>query len=137
MAGIARIWIVGSLGYDGLTNINMMILEGASSRMWFEAAKGYEDMKLQKVKVFIPPGPDDKNMVIDMCMCFYPEAFKDIPEYNELMNKLESGTRIDMKFPTGWGLVRKKVRPVFEKLHVFALDVPDKDINGKGMEGWD
>lgn len=137
MAGVVRFWVVGDIGFDGFTRIDKMIWEGASSRMWFEAAKGYRKSKLQKVSVFIPPGPDDKNMMIDMCMCFYPEAFKKIPEYKELMNNLEPDTRIDMDFPKGWEAVREKVRPTFEKLRIFPLDVPAKDINGKGVEGWD
>ncbi len=137
MAGIARVWVVGDLGYDGLTRIEKMVLEGASDRMWFEISKGYENPQLQKVKAFIPPEPRDKNMAIDMCMCFYPEAFNDVPEYRELMKSLKPDTRIDMKFPDGWDIVREKVRPVFEKLRVFVLDVPNKDINGKGMACWE
>lgn len=137
MAGIARIWVVGDIGFDGFTSIDKMIWEGASDRMWFEVAKGFKESKLQKVSVFIPPGPDDKNMMIDMCMCFCPEAFKKMPEYRELMNNLKPGTRIDMEFPKGWDQVREKVRPVFEKLRIFLLDVPAKDINGKGVECWD
>lgn len=126
MAGFDKIWIIGDETYDVVNPIRKIILEGISSRMWFELSKGYRN-KLNKVKVMIPSGPRDFRMMIDMCMCFYPEVFFENEHYAAMWEKLPQRARIDFDLDNGvpedWNSIRQEIIPIFDKLSVFSADI--------------
>ena len=74
MAGFDKSVFFGHATYDGINGITMELWRGVSSRMWFEAARGFK-RRAQRVEVIVPKGPNDPDMLLDAAMVFLPEGF--------------------------------------------------------------
>jgi len=136
MAGFSKIFCIGDLGgYMGADGINPILLQiwvGDADRQWLEAH--YFDDKIKRlgnIRSIVPKGPNDRNMLIDACIVYYPEHFADCPTLQIVEKKLASLEFLDFNLgwdvPPEWIQLRKEARKYFKRLHIFEADL--KELN--------
>ena len=129
MAGYSTIYGVGDLGgfqgADGVNPIRLQILLGDADRQWLEPYYFDKSIRpLGKIKTIIPEKPNDKNMLLDACIAFYPDYFKNCSAMKKIKEKLVDHTCLDFnlnmdKIPPEWLQLRKEAKPIFQKLNIF------------------
>lgn len=136
MAGYEKAYMFGHATHDGVNGITMELWQGASSRMWLEPAKGFKNKNIIKVRTMVPERPNDPDMLLDAAMAFCPGAFKGVPEYQKMYNRIEPDLFLDFNahkgVPEEWAQVRELVRPIFEKMTIYSADI--KPL--QGVSGW-
>lgn len=122
MAGFDKSVFFGHATYDGINGITMELWRGVSSRMWFEAARGFK-RRAQRVEVIVPKGPNDPDMLLDAAMAFCPKVFQDVPGYTRMYESLEPRSYLDFDMdegvPADWAAIRELARPVFRQLTIY------------------
>jgi hypothetical protein len=133
MAGFSKLYCIGGLGgfrgADGINPLQMQIWVGVSNRLWLEAH--YFDSEIRpigKVKVIVPKGPDDPNMLLDACLAFYPAAFAQCPSMAAVQSKLAQAERLDFntgqnEIPQQWYQLRSEAWEPFRQLHIFEAEL--------------
>ena len=132
MAGYSKLYCIGGeggfLGSDGVNPIFVQIWQGEGSRQWMEAH--YFDERFQPlgdVKIIIPPGPDMADNLLDACIVFFPEQFKDCPSFAKVEKQLKGVDRIDFDFgeniPKGWNKLREEAREFYKELIVYKAEL--------------
>lgn len=129
MAGYSIIYCVGGLGgfegADGINPILFQILIGDADRQWAEAHYFDKSIKpLGKIKTIIPEKPNDKYMLLDACITFFPNHFENCPTLEKIRKKLSTVDRLDFnvgkdKIPGEWEQLRKEALPFFKRLNIF------------------
>ena len=126
MAGFDKSVFFGHATYDGINGITMELWRGVSSRMWFEAARGFK-RRAQRVEVIVPKGPNDPDMLLDAAMAFCPKVFQDVPGYTRMYESLEPRSYLDFDMdegvPADWAAIRELARPVFRQLTTYEADI--------------
>lgn len=126
MAGFDKSVFFGHATYDGINGITMELWRGVSSRMWFEAARGFK-RRAQRVEVIVPKGPNDPDMLLDAAMAFCPKVFQDVPGYTRMYESLEPRSYLDFDMDEGvsadWAAIRELARPVFRQLTIYEADI--------------
>lgn len=133
MAGYSKIYLIGGLGgfegADGINPIYFEILVGDASRQWIEVI--YFDKKIKpigNIKKIIPEEPNSKDTLLDACISFYPEHFKNCPSMKLVEEKLSNYSSLDFnleknKIPNEWFKLREEARPQFKKLNIFVAEI--------------
>ncbi len=138
MAGYIKIYCIGELGgfqgADGINPVWLQIWEGTADRMWFEAKYFKEGLRsLCNIKTMVPERPDDPNMLLDACICFFPEYFNKCPSLIKVERKLGNMDFLDFNLDKKnipmieWEQLRIEAKPLFKKLHIFEAEL--KEIN--------
>ena len=126
MAGFDKSVFFGHATYDGINGITMELWRGVSSRMWFEAARGFK-RRAQRVEVIVPKGPNDPDMLLDAAMAFCPKVFQDVPGYTRMYESLEPRAYLEFDMdegvPAAWAAIRELARPVFRQLTIYEADI--------------
>ena len=126
MAGFDKSVFFGHATYDGINGITMELWRGVSSRMWFEAARGFK-RRAQRVEVIVPQGPNDPDMLLAAAMAFCPKVFQDVPGYTRMYESLEPRSYLDFDMdegvPADWAAIRELARPVFRQLTIYEADI--------------
>ena len=126
MAGFDKSVFFGHATYDGINGITMELWRGVSSRMWFEAARGFK-RRAQRVEVIVPKGPNDPDMLLDAAMAFCPKVFQDVPGYTRMYESLEPRSYLDFDMDEGvtadLAAIRELARPVFRQLTIYEADI--------------
>lgn len=126
MAGFDKSVFFGHATYDGINGITMELWRGVSSRMWFEAARGFK-RRAQRVEVIVPKGQNDPDMLLDAAMAFCPKVFQDVPGYTRMYESLEPRSYLDFDMdegvPADWAAIRELARPVFRQLTIYEADI--------------
>jgi hypothetical protein len=126
MAGYFRVYFIGETdGEDGINSLIGQILVGEGDRPWFEAR--YENKKYRpmgKVAAVIPISPEDPNMLLDSCLAFFPDLFKECPSLSKVSGKCDGLTRLDFdlepnNIPKEWAQLRQEAEPVFKSLIIY------------------
>lgn len=129
MAGISRIYCIGGgggfMGGDGVNPIFAQIWQGDGNRQWFEARYFKEGFgPLGKVQVMIPAAPDADDNLLDACIVFFPDAFKECSSFAAVEKQLKQVENIDFDFgeniPEGWDDLREEAREAFKILGVWT-----------------
>jgi hypothetical protein len=129
MAGITRIFSIGGgggfMGGDGPNPILAQIWQGDGSRQWFEVRYFEGDFgPMGKVETMIPAAPDSEDNLLDACIMFFPDAFKECPSFPSVEKQLEGVDRVDFDFkegvPDGWNKLREEAREPFKMLGVWT-----------------
>ena len=135
MAGYNKMYLIGGLGgfqgADGITGIELQILVGDGGRQWYEAH--YLNTKLNRiagVKTLIPSEPNHPEALIDSCICFLADDFRDCPSFKQVedelnLNKVE---KLDFGFggkdvPVLWAKLREEARAIFETIIIFEANI--------------
>ena len=96
-----------------------------SDRQWCEAL--YFDKSftpIGKIKIIISFGPNDENSLLDACIIFAPKYFESCTSLKEIQTELKDAERLDFdlgEIPKMWDSLRRKARPMFEKLNLFKI----------------
>ena len=129
MAGFSKLYCVGRLGgfqgADGINPILFQIWVGDADRQWLEPH--YVDASIRplgSVRTIVPEGPDDPSALIDACIAFFPEHFKQCPSLTVVRGQLQTVTRLDFNLgkddiPKEWTQLRREAWPFFKKLTIF------------------
>ena len=129
MAGYSRIYVVGGRGgfegADGVNPIAFQILLGQGNRQWLEAH--YFDSTIRPIgnlRVVIPEQPDHPNALLDACIAFFPDHFKDCPSFSAAAAEIQSLDALDFdmgrnRIPASWWTLRKEARPRFNELSIW------------------
>jgi hypothetical protein len=129
MAGFSRIFCIGDgggfMGSDGMGTIFAQIWQGEGNRQWFEARYFEEGFgPMGKVKTMVPAGPDKEDNVLDACIVFFPDAFKECPSFGKMEKQLKEVEFVDFQFnegvPEGWEALREEAREPFKTLGVWT-----------------
>lgn len=134
MAGYSKLYCIGSeggfMGLDGINTMWLQIWVGDSSRQWLEAR--YFDAPIRpmgKVATIIPEGPDHPDSLLDACIAFFPEYFKECLSLEKVKEQVKDKDRLDFDLnegiPDGWGQLREEAREIFKHMPVYqAILVP-------------
>ncbi|NLX55749.1 MAG: hypothetical protein GXY58_11600 [Planctomycetaceae bacterium] len=129
MAGFSKIYCVGGLGgfqgADGINPIEFQIWVGNADRQWLQPH--YINRRIRPlgvVKCLIPEGPDDPNALLDACIAFYPEHFRECATLPVVEKRLADTSRLDFHhgkedIPEEWPQLRTEAWPLFRKLNIF------------------
>lgn len=127
MAGYSRIYCVGGRGgYRGSDGINPMlfqILVGDADRQWLDVH--YFDAAMRpigRIHTIVPESPDQPDMLLDACIAFYPDFFREIPFLPVIRQRLEGVERLDFNagsIPREWSEMRSLARPFFRRLSIY------------------
>jgi hypothetical protein len=132
MAGFGKLYCIGGLGgfegADGINPIQMQIWVGFSSRMWLEAHYFDNDIRpIGNIKVIVPEGPDDSNMLLDACLAFYPSWFAECPSMAAVQSKLAKARGLDFdsknEIPQEWYQLRSEASGPFRQLNIFEAEL--------------
>ena len=129
MAGYSKIYCIGGLGgfmgADGINPIRLQIWVGDSDRQWLEAHYFEKQLSpIGNIKVIIPEGPCSANALLDACLAFYPDHFKDCASLQTVRKMLAGSDTLDFhlgkdKIPPEWYQLRKEAREAFRRLNIF------------------
>ncbi len=129
MAGYSRIYCIGGVGgvrgHDGINPMELQIWVGDSDRQWLKPHYIKRSIRpLGAVKCLIPEGPDHPNALIDACVAFYPDHFRDCPSLPVVAELLAGVERLDFdlgkeNIPEEWPQLRSEARPLFQELNIF------------------
>jgi hypothetical protein len=133
MAGIYKLYVIGSpggyMGSDGVGSIYLQILVGTSSRMWYEPHYFQREIQpMGKLRVIVPEGPDDPDALLDACVAFFPEWFKDCPSLAEATERFGRDERMvfsDKGIPRIWRTLREEARERFAELPVWEAELSE------------
>ena len=129
MAGISKVYCIGGgggfLGSDGVNPIYAQIWQGEGGRQWFEARYFKEGFgPMGKVQVMIPAAPDKDDNLLDACIVFFPDAFKECSSFVKIENQLKNVEHLDFDqkegVPDGWDKFREEARDAFSDLGVWT-----------------
>ena len=132
MAGFSRIYCIGGLGgfmgADGINPILFQILVGDADRQWLEVHYFSRGIRpLRGICSFVPARPDDPNSLLDACILFYPEHFKNSATLTIVEEQLRGVSAIDFHLnhnvPDEWEKLREETRDDFSKLCIFQADL--------------
>ena len=134
MAGYSKMYLIGEeggfQGADGITGIELEILVGESSRQWYEGHYlKNKSNRLANVKRIVPAGPNHTNALIDSCICFLINSFKDCPSFKDVENELKLNKLEMLDFDDGkniphfWKQLREEARPIFNNLNIFEASI--------------
>jgi hypothetical protein len=137
MAGFSKIFVIGTeggfMGSDGVNDIECQVLVGDSSRQWLEPHYFHNGIKqLGNLKVIVPPGPDDKDMLLDALIAFLPHHFRDCPSMSEVERAVIGLDRLDFDsgrdaIPKAWSTLREEARPRFSEMSIWQADLRPLD----------
>ena len=133
MAGYSKIFLIGELGgfegVDGINSISLEILVGEGNRQWLEVVYFDKNIKsIGHINKIIPEEPNNENMLLDACIAFFPDYFKDCSNIKNIKDKLSNFSILDFdlekdQIPKEWFLLREEARSYFEKLNIFAAEI--------------
>jgi len=140
MAGYSKIYLIGGTGgFEGVDGINPIYFEifvGDADRQWLEVSYFDKNIKpIGNIHKIIPEGPNHPNSLIDACIAFYPEHFKNCPSMKLVEEKLSNYSSLDFdlekdKIPEEWFNLREEAMPYLKKLNIFKADIrPYKQWN--------
>lgn len=130
MAGFSKIYCIGGeggfIGADGMNPISLQIWQGEGNRQWLEPhyiAPGFSP--LGELRSVIPAWPDHPDALLDACLAFAPQLFKDCPSLVDVRAKLQDATMLDFNarandVPSAWGKLREEARPLFQRLTIYV-----------------
>ena len=100
MAGYSKIYCLGEeggfMGADGINPIQLQIWVGDANRQWLEAHYFDEKIKpIGNVTRIFPKLPDDPNSLLDACIAFFPDHFRECPTLAKVEESLEKSEFID------------------------------------------
>ncbi len=138
MAGFSKLYCIGGRGgfqgADGINPIYVQILAGEGNRQWLEAL--YVDQSIRRLgdlRVIIPEGPDHPNALVDACIAFLPDHFRECPSLAIVERKLQGRQTLDFDqgadVPEEWTELRKEALPFFKSLHIFQADLVEMDLS--------
>ncbi len=129
MAGFSKIYCIGGLGgfdgADGINPIDIQIWQGEGNRQWLEARYFNEKLKpLANLRTLIPESPNHPDALLDACIAFFPDYFKDCALLLAVCEKLGDQECLDFnqgkeQIPKAWKKLREQARPLFRDLVVF------------------
>ena len=129
MAGFSRIYLIGEpggfQGADGINSIHLQIWVGDADRQWYEAHYFEDDIKpIANLRSMVPESSENPNALLDACIAFYPDVFKNCLHFSAVKNKLRDCTMLDFNLgkkdiPEEWYELRKEARKIFEGLYIF------------------
>src|ERR1043165_3053644 len=100
MGGFSKIYCVGGLGgfegADGINPIRLQIWVGDADRQWLEphyVVKGIRP--LGELKSLVPEGPNHPHSLIDACIAFYPQHFRQCPTFSTVAELLRTSSGLD------------------------------------------
>ena len=77
-----------------------------------------------RVKTMVPLGPDMDDNILDACIVFFPDAFKECPSFTEVEKQLKEVDHLDFHLnkgiPKGWDKLREEARETFKNLGVWT-----------------
>ncbi len=133
MAGFSGLYVLGGqggfMGADGVDRIGMLVLVGHSDRMWLEPH--YFDDTLSRdsqVRVVVPKGPHDPDMLLDAMLAFAPSLFESCPTLHEVSEQLAGADRLDFdagsdEIPKSWQQLREEARPIAADLNIWFAEL--------------
>lgn len=128
MAGFSRMYCVGSpggfMGADGINPIWLEILVGDADRQWLECRYFEKKIpRLNRVKTLIPAKPNDTLMLLDACLVFLSDYFKNCPSMALVLEELGETTYLDFcagdGVPKSWGKLRQEATEPFKSLDIW------------------
>lgn len=143
MAGYNMIYCIGGgggyEGSDGMNPIYFQILVSDGSRQVLEVQYFDEKIKpLGNVQLIIPQEPNAPINLLDACIVFFPEYFKDCPSIRKIAEELQGVERMDFDFgdnvPQMWARLREEALPWFKELYIMEaalkmMDLEEFDLN--------
>ena len=122
----------GSEQKSGINSIDVAILIGANSREYLEAMRpSYKNASkpIWEIDSMIPDPRNYSNSIIDACIAFCPEKFKDCSYFDEVVKQVGNSERIEFvnedKIPSSWSKLRNQALPIFEKMTVFEAKISE------------
>ena len=111
--------------WGNLTSTELILLQGEGNRQWIEVHYPNGSKRGCGKKVLIPEKPEDPHAILDTCMAFLPEVFKDIPSHGDLKRIVGNSDRIDLNLdkPKEWDGLRSECIKFMERLDVKALQI--------------
>lgn len=132
MAGFSRLYCIGGLGgfmgADGINPIELQIWIGDSDRQWLEARYFKEIKPIGNLKVIVPEWGCHPDSLLDACIAFYPQAFRECPSLTKVRKQLRDVEMLDFhmnkdEIPEDWFRLREEARLPFRKLNIFVADL--------------
>lgn len=133
MAGFTRLYVVGGAGgfsgSDGANPILLQILVGEGNRQWLEPH--YFDSSLRpiaEVRTIIPASPNHPDAVLDACIAFFPDPFRECASFADVEEQLQGRDRLDFnlepeEIPASWASLREEARRTFRRLNIWQADL--------------
>ncbi|MFW6044484.1 MAG: hypothetical protein ACOCR1_01955 [Planctomycetota bacterium] len=133
MPAYSRIYCVGSrhasANAGGLYPLLMQILVGRDEHQWLEPRYFDQSMRpLGHILVVIPERPDHPHALIDACIAFFPDHFRDCPLLSAIEQQVQDEFELDFRFgnasvPEHWPYLRKQALSSFRQLNIFEADL--------------
>ena len=114
--------------WGNLTSTELILLQGEGNRQWIEVHYPNGSKRGCGKKVLIPERPEDPHAILDTCMAFLPEVFKDIPSHGDLKRIVGNSDRIDLNLdkPKEWDGLRSECIKFMDRLHVETLKIKEE-----------
>lgn len=103
------------------------IRTAVSDRQWLEVHYVVDGIEPISGSTIVPARPDDPEALLDACILFYPDYFRDCPSMPAVMEALRGPTRIqpldfDLEnVPKVWFTLREEARERAQGLRFFEL----------------
>ena len=107
----------------------LFLLQGEGDRQWIEAhypgGSGFDCAN----GFLMPEQPGDQNILLDSCMLFMADVFKEIPDF-KILEKFVAEKKIDLELdkPKEWDLLRRECLPYMGRLTIKTLTIDRNDI---------
>ena len=135
MSGYTRIYCIGGRRggekTPGIHPLLMEILVGEGDYQWWEPRYMDETIEpLGNIRVLIPEKPDHQNALIDACIAFFPDYFRECPLLGAMGKQLKDSPTLDFRnqwaaVPEHWPYLRNQARTAFGELHIFEADLKE------------
>jgi hypothetical protein len=133
MAGFGKLYVIGDgggfMGQDGVNPIALQILVGDSDRQWLQPH--YFDASIRplgKLDVIIPAGPYHPDTLIDACIAFFPDPFRECPSFAAVERQVGDTERLDFDLepdaiPADWAKLREEARPILPTIGIWEAEL--------------
>ncbi|HOU54613.1 MAG TPA: hypothetical protein PLQ97_11850 [Myxococcota bacterium] len=133
MAGFSSMFVIGSpggfMGADGVNSIALLVLVGDGNRQWLEPQYVAPSLgPIGRLRVLIPEGPNHPDALLDACLAFFPEPFRECPSFREVEAALQDQDYLDFdlkphRIPKAWFRLREEAKPHFANLWIWKADL--------------
>lgn len=126
----------GFRGAEGINPIYLQIMVGAGYRQWFEPYYVDKSFRpLGKIGLIIPQNPEHPEALLDACIVFFPEHFRDCPSFQIVAKKIKDMIGLDFdlgkrEIPQEWEALRREAWPKFKALNIYEADLRRVELNG-------
>ncbi len=144
MNGYCRIYCVGGTRQktqkQGIHPLLMQILVGQSNYQWLEPR--YMDQSigpLGQIRVLFPEKPDHPHSLIDACITFFPDYFRQCSFLGAVEKQLQNRFELDFRagydsVPEHWPYLREQALPAFRQLHICRADLEPVNVEDWSIE---